>query len=127
MLGLGYFVFTDFLEFHLLDAEQQNEIIDARPQAGVPPTAMLISIVILTAISYVGLGYLVVLLAPTAGLLHGFIVSMLVFVWLLQGFLTADEDQKVFDMIYLLVFPISVFVGAHFANRRLEEELDSDG
>lgn len=127
MLALGFFVFTDFWEFHLSDPQQQSEMLEQNPEAGVPPTAMLISIVVLTAIAYFGLGYSVFLMAPVANLAHGLIVSVLVFVWLLQAFLSGSDDQKIFDLIYMLVFPIAIFLGANFASHRFDDQEDVDG
>jgi len=122
MLALGYFFFHDYFQFAILDAEQREEILATQPDAGTPPVGLLISILLITGLCYLGLGYLVVRMAPLAGLAHAILVSLLLFVWLAQGFFNGDEDRKLFDFLYMLIFPISFFVGGHFADRRLREE-----
>lgn len=126
MLALGFLVFTDYWEFHLSDSQRQSEMVETNPQAGVAPTAMQVSIVLLTAIAYFGLGYSVFLMAPFANVAHGFVVSMLVFVWLLQAFLSGSDEQKLFDLVYMLVFPIAIFIGTHFASHRFDGEVNVD-
>lgn len=115
---LSYFLFPDFHQFAIKDADQKQVILETRPDAGKPAVELLIGITSISALLYFGLGYLVVKWAPLAGLAHGLLVALLLFVFFAQGFFAGKPELKLADLLYLLILPPALLGGAYFADLR---------
>jgi hypothetical protein len=115
---LSYFFFPDFYQFAIQDVQQKQLILETRPDAGKPPVELFTGIILITAVCYFGLGCLVVCWSPLAGLAHGVLVALLLFVFFAQGFFGGAEELKLFDLLYLLILPPALLGGAYFADLR---------
>lgn len=118
LLALGYFVFTDYFEFTQLPSEEQAKVLESNQEADQPPMSLLVSLIVTTAVCYVGIGWMVFSVAPFGHFLHCAIVAGFIFVWMLQGYVAAPEDRKQIEMVYLFVFPASILLGGYLADRQ---------
>ncbi len=131
-IGLGFF--PEFAEFVKLPLETQEEIMANNPEQAVPPLMFWI-VVAVTALASMLIGVYVIKTAPFSHFGHAIFVAVLVFITHLQTAISDPVGKKSMTLIYMVVFPIALLVGAKWAinsmiqkyNSEDEKFLDSSG
>jgi len=122
--GLGYAFFPDFVDFLELDAASQETLMANNPEQAISRTMFLVMLV-LTYLACFVVGIYVVLTAPFARFPHAIFLAVILFVTHLQMAIADPPAKKSMTLIYMLLFPIAVLIGAKFAKNRylrFEEE-----
>lgn len=119
-LGLGYTLFPDFVAFFELSPEQQLALMETNPERAISRPMFLLMLP-LNVIACFIIGILVYRLAPFAPLPHGVFLSILLFISYLQVSIADPPAKKSMTVIYMLLFPLAVFLGAIWVKHREEQ------
>jgi hypothetical protein len=120
MVTLGYLGFPSFIEFLDLDIETQQTIMETNPDTAIPPTMFWLTVG-LSSIACMAIGWLVVKTAPFAPFPHAAFLAVLLFIYFLQTALADNGPKKSMTLVYMLAFPLAIFIGARLAGRTIEE------
>jgi hypothetical protein len=123
MIGLGYGFFPEFVEFFDLDKQTQEAIMENNPETAISRT-MFLSMIALTSIACMGVGWLVIKTAPFAHFPHAVFLAVLLFIYFLQMALADPPLKKSMTLAYMIAFPIAILIGAKWAYNRGLVEVD---
>lgn len=116
MVILGYLGFPSYVEFMALDQEAQQTMMETEPETAIPPT-MFWLLVGFSSIACVAVGWIVARTAPFAPFPHAVFLSVLLFIYFLQTALADSGPKQSMTLVFMLAFPLSVFIGARLAIR----------
>lgn len=118
-LGLGLLFFPEFMAFfELNDAEQKKQAAENIWQ--FVPVPMFVILLFLSFFAVYFVGWLSAAWSPFAPFQHGLFIAILVFCWLLQGFIAAPPSRKLMDFAFMLTLPVGILLGARRASVALE-------
>lgn len=115
-IAAAYFLFPDYANL-LMESRQQNEQLAPEVAFGEMPRAMHWTIIAIVAPLSVVLGMFVGWSAPFGRLVHAIFLSVIVGVNFLSRSISAPQEQKAVMMVYLMVFPVAIFIGGYLINQ----------
>ncbi len=126
LFALGFAFFPDFVEFTKLDKASQEMMMANNPENAISRT-MFVCLVGLTFIACIGIGWFVVKTAPFAHFPHAIFLTVLLFINYLQIAIADPPAKKSMTLVYMVLFPIAIMIGANIARGPLiEHELTDD-
>lgn len=117
MFGIGLAFFPQFAEAFNKDPETFQSIMETDPSSAIPPL-MFWAIVIVTALACLAVGWYAVKTAPFAHFPHAIFVAILLFIFYLQTAIADPPEKKSMTLIYMIVFPLAILIGAKLTINR---------
>ncbi len=114
LVVLGYGFFPQYVEFQGLDAQARDTIMETNPESAIPPM-MFWSVVLLNSIACIAIGWMVIRTAPFAPFSHAVFLAVLMFINYLQLVIAQPQKQKSMTIVFMMVFPVAVLIGAKLA------------
>ena len=114
-------MFPEFLDYLRSDAP---EAADEIGPFGRMPVGMFWTVVIVVSAINLIIGAVAIWVAPFSPLAHACFIAAILFVNYLQNTIAATPEQKSMTLVFVFAFPISILVGAFWANTRATQQLD---
>ena len=129
MFGMGYAFFPEFVEFLNLDEPSRDNVMANHPETAIP-RLMFWSVVGLSSLASMGIGWLVIKTAPFAQFPHAVFLAVLLFIYFLQMAIGDPPAKKSMTIVYMIAFPLAILIGAKWADNRIRQgetsELNSE-
>ena len=116
-VSLGYAMFPEFVAFIDLDAEAQEALMADDPSRAVPQTMFLLWVG-LTMLLSLAIGFYVFATAPFSRPAHVACFAILLAVMFLQMSFSDPPAKKYMSMVYLVSFPICIWIGGWLAEKK---------
>lgn len=123
--GIGLTCFPQFAECFEAGPEALAAAMSTNPEKVIPPL-MFWSVVSLTALASMAVGFYVVKTAPFSHFAHAGFVAVLLFIYYLQMAISDPAGKKSMTLIYMVVFPLAVLVGAKWTVNRAIKKYESE-
>jgi len=116
--GIGLNFFPQFAEYFDAGPEALKAVMDATPEKAIP-SLMFWIVVALSALANVLIGFYVIKTAPFSHFGHAAFVAILLFIYYLQMAISDPPGKKSMTLIYMVLFPLALLVGAKWTINRM--------
>jgi len=125
MFGLGLTCFPQFKKYFDAGDEALEAVMRNNPEDAIPPL-MFWSVVLLTALACLAIGYYIIKTAPFSHFAHAIFVAVLLFIFFLQTAISDPPAKKSMTLVYMIVFPMAILIGAQWTLNRIVRKRESE-
>ncbi|MDG1872556.1 MAG: hypothetical protein P8J27_01495 [Mariniblastus sp.] len=123
--GLGLTCFPQFKKYYDAGDEALQAVMSNNPSDAIPPL-MFWSAVLLTAVACLAIGYYIIKTAPFSHFAHAIFVAVLLFIYYLQTAIADPPAKKTMTLVYMIVFPMAILIGAQWTINRMVRKHESE-
>lgn len=118
MFGIGLTFFPQFAECFNAGPEALKAVMETNPEKAIP-SLMFWVVVAASVLANMAIGFYVIKTAPFSHFGHAIFVAVLLFIYYLQMAISDPPGKKSMTLIYMVVFPLALLVGAKWSINRI--------